>query len=515
METIEKYGSGTVYEREEGHESVTVECTAEHTLPDYMPEVRKILRVDARPIEGGSYLEEGRAEFSGIVAFTVLYTDGEGKPSAVSVNADYDLSVPHAGRIAYLSTELESAVCRPLAPRRLSLKAQLRCRPHLIGEHPLPAPESEGCERLVTEMESRRTLLGESGEIALSDTVTVAGISPEELHPILCDGRLAFDECRVGKDGCTVRASVHARVLAVTEEGRPMSFYSRIPIEREIDVEGVAAGDTALPMGELSSLSVRATSDGEGGTLLELDGTAECRVCLYRNERIFPTVAMYSPAHRIETASTRLLTEAFVGGASGHYTVSGGTGASGDEKASLVLDTAATATVRKITEEAGRPLVLGDVRVRMLLAGAVPEEGPTPCFAVEYTHPFRIEAPIRLPEGREVRYECSVAPILSRGRLEGNGYADDTELALSLAVFAPSSTSVICERRDYPDEAYPVRRGTVTVVYPKDGDTLFSVAERYHTTPASLALTNRLGELTNEEAALPTSLDGVAFLLVE
>ncbi len=518
MEATPKYGQSPVYERDLGREAVALECSLEHTLPDYMPEIRKILRVDARPIEGGRYMEDGRAEFSGIVAFTVVYTGAEGKPTALSLNGDYTVSAPTsaAPKAAYLRAELESVSCRPLGPRRLLLKAQLRAVPHLLCELPLPYPE-EDCVRLVAPRESRRTAVSESGEIALSDTVAVPGIPPDQLSPLFCDGSLDIEECRVSEGGCTVRGSVHARVLALAEDGRPMSLETRIPIERELELEldGARPGDAALSAGQLTSLSVRATGDGEGGSLLELDGTCECRVCLYGNETVAPTVEMYSPAYRTEATRCRLTTEAFVGAAGGHYTASGSTAAVADERATLVLDTSPSVSVRKITEEGGRPVILGDVRVRMLLAGPAPEEGPTPCFSAEYTHPFRIEAPIRLPVGREVRYECTVTPILSRGRIEEGGYADDTELALSLAVFAPSTVAAVSELAVYPDEPYPTREGTLTVVYPKDDDTLFSVAERYHTTPAALALTNRLGELTNEEAAEPTSLDGIGFLLVE
>ncbi|MBO7292852.1 MAG: LysM peptidoglycan-binding domain-containing protein, partial [Clostridia bacterium] len=46
-------------------------------------------------------------------------------------------------------------------------------------------------------------------------------------------------------------------------------------------------------------------------------------------------------------------------------------------------------------------------------------------------------------------------------------------------------------------------------------DTLWSIAERYHTTPAAVAAANRLPFTGNEEAALPHSLDGVSYLLVE
>ncbi len=519
MEELRKEQTSATYERDTGRESVPAECTVEHTLPDYMPEIRKILRVDAREISGGRYLDDAHAEFAGIVGYTVTYTDGEGRVSAVSLNGDYTLTAPRGGdgaTVAYMDAEVENTVCRLGGPRRLSLRSSLRCRPHLVTALSLPYPEGEDCERLVHRTLSRRTLLGESGEIAFSDGVAVPGCPPESLHPLSCDGTVMVEEVRPAADAATVRGTLCIRILAVTEDGRPMSFASRIPLEREIVCEGLMSSDGCLADGQVTSVTVRATGDGEGGTRLELDGTAECRLLAYRNEEVAPTVGMYAPTHRTEVTRTPLTLERVLGTARGHYTASGSFSSAGEERASVVLDSTPTATVRKITEEAGRPVVLGDVRVKLLLGG-LPEGEDTviPCSSVEYTHPFRIEAPIEIPVSAEVRYECRVEPILSRGRIEEGGYAADTELALSLVAFATESLSAIGALTSYPEERFPRREGEIAVVYPDEGETLWSVAERYHTTPTALARANRLPIEDNEAAAAPASLDGVAYLLVE
>lgn len=520
MEELQMEQTPATYERDLLRESVPAECSVEHTLPDYMPEIRKILRVDAREIPGGRYLDDAHAEFAGIVGYTVTYTDGEGRLSAVSLNGDYTVTAPMGGcrvAVAYMDAEVENTVCRLGGPRRLSLRSTLRCRPHLVAAVPLPHPEAEGCERLVRRLPARRTLFGESGEIAFSDGVGVPGCPPEGLHPISCDGSLMIEELRPAADAATLRGTVCIRILAVTEEGRPMSFTSRIPLESEIACEGLLSSDACLPAGQVTSVSVRATGDGEGGTRLEIDGTAECRLLAYRNEEATPTVGMYAPAYRTEVRSQPLSIERLLGTARGHYTASGSLAvASGEERASVVLDSAATATVRKITEEAGHPVVLGDVRVKLLLGGLPEgEETAIPCFSVEYTHPFRIEAPIEIPAASDVRYECRVVPLLSRGRIEEGGYAADTELALSLAAFDSKTCSAVDTLTPYPEERFPRREGEIVVVYPEEGETLWSVAERYHTTPAALARANRLPIEDNEGAAAPASLDGVAYLLVE
>ena len=67
----------------------------------------------------------------------------------------------------------------------------------------------------------------------------------------------------------------------------------------------------------------------------------------------------------------------------------------------------------------------------------------------------------------------------------------------------------------YPEETFRKTPGVITVVYPEAGDDLFSIAERYHTTPAALAEGNRITVGEERDAADPALLDGISYLLVE
>ena len=161
-------------------------------------------------------------------------------------------------------------------------------------------------------------------------------------------------------------------------------------------------------------------------------------------------------------------------------------------------------------------MVLGDVKVGMLLAG-IPagEDTEVPCHAVEYTHPFRLVTELAVPAGSDVRYECCVSAVGSRGRIEDTGYSDDTELRLLLTAYVPTPLTVVESVRPVSDATYPVREGVITVVYPEEGDSLWSVAERYHTTVASLAALNHLDGEELGDPADPASLFDVGYLLVE
>ena len=501
------------------HDAVSVECGVDYTLPDYMPEIRKLLRVDARPIPSGRYFNEDSAEFSGIVAFTVVYTDGEGHLSAVSQNGEYTLTCRKNGalRDAFIDVEVDPAGCRLYGPRKIGLRTTVRGRAELIGDLPLPEYPEEPLEMLSEVRTVRDTRSAGPTEVPFSDALALPGIPPEGLRLLACDGALFLEDPRVLTDAVRLRGTAHIRILAAAEDGAPLSYTVKIPLECELAAEGAQTGDGCLPSGCIATLNVRPTGDGEGGCRLEIDGVAECGARLYRNREITVVTDLYSPECRTEKAMRPITLARIAGVHFGNYTVSGTAPVpTGEECASHIPDAIATATVRKVTTEGAHPVVLGDIRVKLLLAGAPEgEEGRVACSAAEIVHPFRIEVPLTLSEGGDVSYTASVLPMAVRPRIEDAGYGADTELSLSLVAVCEESVTAVDRVTVDTEDRFVRRDGTVRVVYPAGGDTLWSIAARMHTTPRDLAEANRLSCTDNAEAALPTSLDGVSYLLVE
>ena len=74
-------------------ETVLCEAAGDYELPDYQPEIRKVLSVRATVLPSGKYVGGSKAEFTGSVVHTVLYTDPDGHIASVSLPADYDFAV--------------------------------------------------------------------------------------------------------------------------------------------------------------------------------------------------------------------------------------------------------------------------------------------------------------------------------------------------------------------------------------------------------------------------------------
>ena len=106
-------------------EPVLCEANGDYTLPDYQPEIRKILHVRPAVLPTGKFISGGRAEFSGTVAHSVLYADADGHLAAALLPGEYTFraELPEGENTAVLCDSMaEGTVCRPGGPRKLTLR---------------------------------------------------------------------------------------------------------------------------------------------------------------------------------------------------------------------------------------------------------------------------------------------------------------------------------------------------------------------------------------------------------
>ena len=105
------------------------EVSAEYNLPDYLPDVSRILRTDARVCRAGKYINGSSLEYDGTVTFSVIYSTADGIIKTAEFSSDYGGSMPIGDFSGDCSvdadTELDSVNVRLQSPRRLTAKAKI------------------------------------------------------------------------------------------------------------------------------------------------------------------------------------------------------------------------------------------------------------------------------------------------------------------------------------------------------------------------------------------------------
>ena len=166
------------------------ESSCEYILPDYMGDIRKILMSRAKAIPTGKFLSGDSLEVGGIVEYEILYSDSDGRLTAISATSDYEMKFPVDSEGYSDSTE-ESTISnlgiRITGPRKIIMKAAVESVVRISEE---PSLEIEGdafaseCEpetaaRMIS---CEMALVGRSGEREYAEAAEfIADVRSEEI----------------------------------------------------------------------------------------------------------------------------------------------------------------------------------------------------------------------------------------------------------------------------------------------------------------------------------------------
>ncbi|MBQ8351472.1 MAG: DUF3794 domain-containing protein [Clostridia bacterium] len=507
-------------------EPIVCEAAGEYTLPDYRPEIRKILHLRATVMPAGHYQNGGRAEFAGTVQHTILYADGEGKLAAVTLDADYDFSHPLPEEGEYTPTVdsmVENTTCRLSGPRKLSLRTRVRNLVHLWQEEEVaPVIRGMGSEKDLSSlekqserMESMTQACGSSGAFTLTSTVHLD--SPAVgAEAVWAGGSLLISECRAQEGGCLCRGHAWVRCLLHEEGGLPYAVREKIPFEQLVPIAEANERSSCIGYGRLLAAEVELLpGEGEENGSLVFTVSAEVDACATGTQICNPVSDLYSTDYEMSCHYRPLTATRSLGAVMGNYTVSGSRARSecDCENAATVVDADGRMEIHSVQVERGRAVVCGKLLTVAILTAA--EEEAMPLLSAEVAVPFRIETELRPAPGTQPRFDCHGELISARARIEQNAITVDCEIALALSAYEDETRQVLAEAE--PDRSLPVehRGNRVYVVYPREEDTLFSVAARYHKSRAAIAAQNGLGEGVLAVSHMPASLDGVHHLLIE
>ncbi len=478
-------------------ETVFCDVSEEFSLPEYEPEIKKILRVTARVLPAGKYVGGGRAEFAGTVVYGIIYCGAEGEIGSVSLSSDYEFAVPmaHAERepAVYADTRADSVVCRPLAPRRLQLRTKLKSKVEVLCRSSLPECESPGNACLLRSVRTAsKRMRYTGGEFDVAGEIKLRG------KPIACDGSVYVTEIHAERGAVCFRGELWARVTCI--DGGICTVEKKIPFERrfEADVTGTESC-RAIPF----CWSCECSGDGEEGEISAIvEVEAECAVNF--PVPITEDAFVCGAECTAERKKTELCSVRVCG--MSKLNISGKRALSSEETG---LNTVCAPWYEVSFDQSPAQFdgnVSGTVTVHCILAGKGGECAPA-----------RVEMPFKssLCEGGSGKLSRSLGAEVSALRLyaEGGALNAEGELSLSAAVTEKTQDETVCSVKEQKTES-GARRNGITVIYPQKGDTLWSVAKQKRVSPEVLCKMNGLSEELCAEPNAQHSLDGVKCITV-
>ncbi|MBO5870686.1 MAG: DUF3794 domain-containing protein [Clostridia bacterium] len=219
-------------------------------LPEYCPDIARIVKVDCTPFIENCEVNDGKATVTGKAVYDVLYeTDYKNRLRCCNFTQEFNQSIPiprnESGDIsAFCKIVCEKIGCKLLSPRRLIIKSTLNAHFEIEGETAIKALEvnedKETFFRKKTIGFDGRTMLHEN-TYRFDDTLSLAQ-SEKCIGEIVC-GNISLQSPQVtlspGRAEIKTSATVHTLCEEENNEGRYYMSVKTLPVNIEYNNEAI------------------------------------------------------------------------------------------------------------------------------------------------------------------------------------------------------------------------------------------------------------------------------------
>ncbi len=494
-----------------GERSVLTELNQEFTLPDYQPEIKRLLRVKATVLPADKYVGGGSAECTGAVDYSILYMGNDGALYCTTQSGEYRFAVPTElppdvelgeGILCDVTSSAEQVTGRVQAPRKLSVKCRLRSRVRFYGTRAIGGvADAENLERLYGESVCVRRFLGTGEAFSLADEI-LCDANDRSMRVISAEGQVFLTDVTAGSGCVNCRGELCIKLLCChddTPEEAPYTVTRRIPFAQDVPVDGAEVNCEATACGTCTELRVTVE---EGRILCEASVVLETRAM--RNERVAFVRDLYSTKQSCETACAQIMMPQLLRCANGNFSINTAIPLEevGIRQGLSVADLSGTVMLGETECERGKYYLSGRCRFHVILCG----DGELSAQELEVPFRYEMEGSDQAPTDTD----ATVDLISCRARIDGERIGLDAELAVSAALTADLPVKLLTEVA--LGSELSSRHSAFTVCFPAREDTLWSVAKRYHIPVADLLARNDLADAPAADS--PNSLADTKFLLV-
>jgi hypothetical protein len=466
--------------------TVTNEVSCEYTLPDYLPEIRRLLYVTPTILPPAKYVGGNNAELDGTVDYQVLYVGSDGGLYTAPVSCEYNLNIPlekvsefdlNEGVTLFVTSNAENISSRVSGPRRLSIRMRMRSYVRAYGK----MPYGERCMGDVNEASVYK--LTKESQIAelvssLSDVLTlseeISGMG-EDVRVIGADGKVHVDEAFISDSGVNARGNVMLKLLCAYDDGRVENILRKLPFDSEIEAE-IPAGEEKYcrVCGKVSEISVNV---GEGKIICDINALLDTQIGV--NRPISYTADIYSTEKESFCEYIEHSIPVMLRSINGNFSQSERIPLSelSIPEGATAVDVCSSVAFENCEGSGGRYVLTGQSRYVLVC------EKNGEYSACEVNLPIRFET--EGADGALSIADASAEVISCRARVGGENLELDSEISVA-AMFMGKENVVSLKSVEFSE---PIQKesGELILCYPAPDDSAWTVAKRYSVAPEDVS----------------------------
>ncbi|MBO4428685.1 MAG: DUF3794 domain-containing protein [Clostridia bacterium] len=483
----------------------TKEIVSELSLPDYLPDVSRLLRTHAAIGGKSSYLNGQTLEYDGELNYTVVYATSDGRIKSVPLSAEFDggVALPEmtGDYDAEASIKIENVNCRLQNPRRLSVRTKLsvfadiysyeETAPVIAGKS--SAEDEAHIEKRFLNFDTAKRVCAADENVPISEDLELDAQAPAVAEIVSVTLSPYIGEVRAADGALSYKGEILAEViyLAASDDADSpaeyYSFYRSVPISGEVDAEGVSENCFACGYATVSAPEFRPQANALGeNRVVEIDFSYTARLCALCNEPSEAVIDMYSTDYAGALDRKKLEYRRALRAGTFNFTCDG-TSPLDDKSCDKVVSKSAAATVDKTEQNGSKAVMTGSADVSVILT-----DGKGTYIGRTFSVPFRAETEIGKCGGT---LECETHPSVlgAYARVDGGEIKCDVEIGVSFEAYDKASVDA-AEKftliKDRPQKR--ISPANIVICYPSQGEELWDVAKRYGISEGEIRAANSL-----------------------
>ena len=454
--------------------TVTHETSGEFIIPDYQPELRRLLGVSERVLPPARYVSGKGVECNGTVDYTVLYVGADGGVYSLSVSSEYELCVPldntdefelSEGSSVAIRTQCDGTTARVTSPRKISIRSRLSSHVRAYGNIRLDdtCAETAGIQRLWREAENSQIFTTGSDVIGVETEIGGMG---DDIRVVSADANVFVKNSRITDNSIIAEGDVNLSMLVCREDGELRSIQRKIGFEGEIDKCDSAEKGKCRICGSVTDITVN-VEDGRirADISLVLDAMTVC------DRTVKYTADAYSTGRECECERATLSIPANIVCVNGNF--------SQNERLPLnetniptgavIIDTRGAVTFKDCSSADGKYSFFGTAKYKILYE----KDGEYGMSEFEMPVKYSVDG----IDCDSITFD-SIGEIIScRIRTEGELLAVDSEIAVCADIFGETSVNAV--REISLGEPFEKSKGRMVVYFPAEDEDAWEVAKKY------------------------------------
>ena len=382
-----------------GEFTFTQDETAETIVPDYCPDIARVIETGGHIYIHSREIKDGKAQVSGTVRITVLYTPERetGVRSlefSVPFTVESDQNMPGCVFLV-AEAEVESLETRMLNPRKVFTHCKLATR--LVGyrKHQVCVcsdVEADGALQIEKRREQQKTVfltrIAEK-DFTFSETLKLP-VGREGMAELLSKQvRRVVTEIKSLGSKVIFKGMFHVSVLYKTLEGKCAVVTGELPFSQIMEVDGTAEGAVVSLLLQFTGMEFRLDSGDLDGHQIEITLYLHATAFLRETRELTLLNDLYSTAYELKYETEQLELHSF------HETLSCRQMAREVLEVGAAADTILSAAVTCGTVFVGRERENAVLRTRATIRVLYLDEGGVPLMAERSTD---VNCQMELPE---------------------------------------------------------------------------------------------------------------------